>query len=247
MNTNNKTILITGGGSGIGFEIAKLFSAQGNKVIIAGRSEQRLQAAVTALPGGSYIVADITNHADVDKLVADIKTHHSDLSILINNAGAAFKYDLNASTDAYGMALAEFQANLLAPIHLTEQLLPLLKQQPEAAIVNVSSIVAFAPSKNLPTYAASKSALHSYTQALRLALADTNVKVFELMPPLVNTDFSEMIGGKEHGMPAIDVAKGLLEGLKNDTEEMHIGQTAEFRKFFFASPEEAVIAFNKGR
>ncbi len=245
MKITNKTVLITGGGSGIGFEIAQLLSAQNNKVIILGRSKTKLELAVKSIPNGAFIVSDITSENDINALAEQITNEYPDLSILINNAASAFAYKLTDTNNAYSNALSEITTNYLAPIRLTEKLLPVLTKQSESAIVNVSSIVAFAPSIKTPTYSDSKAALHSYTQALRITLAEnTTVKVFELMPPLVNTDFSEAIGGKENGMPAIEVAHALIEGLQNETLEIYVGQTAPFRELFFSSPQDALVALN---
>jgi len=196
MNITNKTILVTGGGSGIGFEIAKLLSQKGNKIIITGRTEAKLQKAASQLNNVTGITADVNNKADVDHLVARINTEFGGLDILINNAGHAYAYKLGEGVDASAKAAEEMQTNYLSVIRLTEKLLPLLSASDEAAIVNVTSIVAFVPGINLPTYAASKAALHSYSQALRYTLAKTTqIKVFELMPPLVNTELSAEIGG----------------------------------------------------
>src|SRR5260221_9153222 len=185
MNITNKTILITGGGSGIGFEIAKLLSQKNNKVIITGRSEARLQKAVAQLTNVNYVACDINSEKDINGLVKKIKEEFGSLDILINNAGQASVYKLDVEVNAYDKAVDEIHTNYLSVIRLTEKLLPVLSNQKEAAIVNVTSIVAFVPGINLPTYAASKAALHSYTQALRYTLAKTtNIKVFELMPPL---------------------------------------------------------------
>lgn len=247
MNITNKTILITGGGSGIGFEIAKLLSKKNNKVIITGRSEARLQKAVSLLTNVNYITCDINSETDINSLVKKIKEEFGSLDILINNAGQASVYKLDAEVNAYDKAVDEIQTNYLSVIRLTEKLLPLLSNQKEAAIVNVTSIVAFVPGINLPTYAASKAALHSYTQALRYTLAKTtNIKVFELMPPLVNTEFSAEIGGA-NGIPPEQVAEGLIEGFENDEYELHIGKTADIYKLFLSSPQEALNALNQDR
>ncbi len=244
MNIINKTILITGGGSGIGLEIAKLLSAD-NKVIIVGRDLQKLKTATNFLPNIIAIQADVTKEDDIHRLVDEIRTKYQDLSILINNAGHAYAYKLSESSNTYEKALSEFSTNYLAPIRLTEKLLPILKQQPEAAIINVSSIVAFTPGISIPTYSDSKAALHSYTQSLRHILSkETSIKVFELMPPLVNTDFSVEIGGKEHGMPASEVAESLIDALKNNIYEIHVGQTAHFYKGFFNTSQNAFYAMN---
>jgi uncharacterized oxidoreductase len=247
MNITNKTILITGGGSGIGFEIAKLLSQKGNKVIITGRTEVKLQNAASQLNNVSYIACDINSEADINSLVNKITEEFGSLDILINNAGQASAYKLAAGVNAYTKAAAEIQTNYLSVIRLTEKLLPLLTGQKETAIVNVTSIVAFVPGINLPTYAASKSALHSYSQALRYTLAKTtNIKVFELMPPLVNTEFSAEIGGANGIAPEL-VAEGLIEGFEKDEYELHIGKTADIYKLFLSSPQEAMNTLNKDR
>lgn len=245
MNIVNKTILVTGGGSGIGLEIARLASAN-NKVIIVGRNKTKLDQAVAQLPNVIALQFDITNENDLDKLVAEIKQNHADLSVLINNAGHAYAYAITENSDTHTKAQAEFKTNYFAPILLVEKLLPILKKQTEAAIVNVSSIVSFTPGASIPTYSDSKAAFHSYTQSLRYFLAkDSAVKVFELMPPLVNTDLSEGIGGKENGMPASDVATQLFDGLQADNYEIHVGQTKDFYNAFFAGSKDAFSAMNK--
>ncbi|RFM26786.1 SDR family oxidoreductase [Deminuibacter soli] len=245
MNIINKTVLITGGGSGIGFQTAKLLSEKGNTVIITGRNEQTLQSAVKRLQHTSYIVCDITSEKDLQRLADTIATQHQSLDVLINNAGSAYKYDLLNDTDVAAKATQEIGTNYIAAIGLTHALLPLLRKAPEAAIVNVTSIVAFVPSASIPTYSASKAALHFYSQTLRHVLAaDTNVKVFELMPPLVNTDFSKEIGGA-NGIPPEAVAQALWEGFATNNYEIHVGDTANIRQLFFAAPDEAFKAMNQ--
>ncbi len=247
MNITGKTILITGGGSGIGFEIAKLLSNKGNKVIITGRSEDRLQNAAAQLNNVNYIATDVNSESDIDNVVNRVTTEFGGLDILINNAGAANYYKLGDGSDNYSQAAEEIQTNYLSVIRLTDKLLPLLRASKEAAIVNVSSIVVFAPGINLPTYAASKAALHSYTRALRYTLAKTTgIKVFELMPPLVNTEFSAIIGGA-NGIPPLEVAQGLIEGFENNEYELHIGNTADLYKLYLSSPEQALQTLNQGR
>jgi uncharacterized oxidoreductase len=244
MNITHKNILITGGGSGIGLEIAKVLSPN-NTVIITGRNKEKLDAAAKNLKNVFTIQADITSESDVDRLVEEIKNTFGSLHILINNAGHAYTYTLSENSDSYNKAVAEFAINYFAPVRLTEKLLPLLKQQTEAAIVNVSSIVAFVPASNIPTYSDSKAALHSYTQLLRYELTkNTGVKVFELMPPLVNTDLSEGIGGKENGIPASDVANDLVRGLQEDMYEIRVGNTEVIYSNFFANSEASFSVLN---
>ena len=247
MNISNKTILITGGGSGIGFQAAKLLTEKGNKVIITGRSEARLKKAAAQLTNIGIFAGDITKEEDVKKLVAYLAANHPDLSVLINNAGQASVYQLLPGATAHENASVEILTNYLAVIRLTDHLLPVLEKQKEAAIVNVTSILAIAPSYDVPTYSASKSALHSYTQILRYTLAkDTNIKVFELMPPLVDTDFSQEIGGS-NGIPPKQVADDLVNALENDIEEIRVGFTAQFYDAYLKSPEEAFVMLNSRR
>ncbi|MCC3160404.1 SDR family NAD(P)-dependent oxidoreductase [Hymenobacter sp. 15J16-1T3B] len=245
MKTTNHTALITGGGSGIGLALAQLLSENGNRVIITGRNEQRLQQAAAQVPGATALACDVTDAAAVAGLVQRIEADFGGLSLLINNAGQASAYELRPGADAFRKAEAEIQTNYLAPIRLTEALLPVLQRQPEAAVVNVSSIGAFVPAAAIPTYSASKAAVHAYTQALRHTLRQhaPSVRVFELMPPLVDTAFSAEIGGA-HGIPPRQVAEEFLAALARDVYEIHVGQTAGFYQLFRADPAQAFAVMN---
>jgi uncharacterized oxidoreductase len=247
MKTTDNTILISGGTAGIGLEIAKLFSAKGNKVIITGRNRERLDNALQQLPNAIGIQCDVSKEEDVNDLVAKIEGDHVDVNILINNAGAAFVYNLaTENVNAVAKAEAEMLTNYLSVIRLNEKLLPLLRQQKESAIVNVSSVVAFVPG-SLATYSASKAALHSYTQSLRIALANIpSIKVFELMPPLVNTEFSAPIGGSQGIEPSV-VAERFMDGLEKDEYEIRVGQTEDLYRLFLSNPAEALKAMNTQR
>lgn len=243
MKTSKNTILVTGGGSGIGLEIAKLFSKD-NHIIIAGRSKERLLKAAASLENVSLIPFDITNEGDVNRLVEKVSKDFPNLNVLINNAGNASAYDILApNANAYEKAYDEMNTNFLSVVRLTEKLLPLLSKQETSAIVNVSSIVAFVPSKGIATYSSSKAALHSYTESLRLALEETSIKVFDLMPPLVNTEFSKEIGG-ENGIHPSEVALQLFQAFENDTFEIHVGDTATIYNLYFASRADALMAMN---
>ena len=247
MNISNKTVLITGGGSGIGLEIAKVLIAKGNQVIITGRSADRLAKAASGLSIINTFAGDVTKEADVTKLVAYLNENHETLDVVINNAGQASFNPLGADgSNSYDSASEEILTNYLAVIRLNDALLPLLKQQKESAIVNVTSIVAIAPNVGIATYAASKAALHSYTQSLRYVLKATPVKVFELYPPLVNTEFSAEIGG-ENGIPLAQVADEFIAGFEQDEYDIRVGFTAEFYKAFLASPDDAFVALNQAR
>lgn len=247
MKTTNNTVLISGGSAGIGFEIAKLLSEKGNHVIITGRNEERLKQAAAKLKNVTAIVSDVSNAEDVECLVEQINNDFPKLNIVINNAGRALVYDIAAeNANAYEKAEDEMLTNYLSVIRLNEKLLPLLKKQEAAAIVNVSSVVAFVPG-SLVTYSASKAALHSYTQSLRLALKkETNVAVFELMPPLVDTELSAAIGGKNGILPTV-VAEQFVEGLEQNEYEIRVGQTEDVYRLYLSSPEEALQLMNQTR
>jgi len=241
MNTQNNTVLITGGGSGIGFAIAKQFSEQGNKVIIAARNAERLNKAASQLKNVTAIPCDLTNEADVDRLVAHISANGG-LDILVNNSGTAFAYTLGKDANVYDKAKLEIEINYLSTVRLTEKLLPLLRQKPEAAIINVTSIVTFAPWAVMPTYSASKAALQSYTLLLRLALRDTKIHVIEVQPPLVDTDMASAIPAPK--IPPADIAVAVLEGLANNAEEVRPGNTANLYQAFLQSPRSAFNYIN---
>ncbi|RWX03498.1 SDR family oxidoreductase [Flavobacterium cerinum] len=243
MRTTGNTILITGGSAGMGLEMARLFVANGNKVIITGRDENRLKAAAAQLGNVIAITFDVTKESDVNVLVKRVADDFPELNVLINNAGRAFAYNLSGEAGAYEKATDEMMTNYLSVIRLTEKLLPLLEKQAEAAVVNVSSITVYAPNAYISTYSATKAALHSYTQSLRLALAETSVKVFELMPPMVNTDFSSEIGGEKGIAPSV-VAEDVLDAMANNRFEIRTGATEDIYQLSLADPEMAFKAMN---
>ncbi|WP_342083053.1 SDR family oxidoreductase [Dyadobacter sp. OTU695] len=247
MKTTGNTILITGGSAGIGFEFAKAFTSKGNHVIITGRNEERLQKAAAQLTNVTPIVFDVADKQSTDELVARLKNEFPELNVVINNAGKASYYQLDGNEDAATLAEEEITTNYLAIIRLNQQLLPLLQKADEAAIVTVSSIAGLVPNHFLPTYAASKAALHSYTQSLRITLGKaSNIKVFEILPPLVDTEFSAEIGGATNGIPAKQVADELVEAFESNTYEILTGRTADVFQLFLSNPAAALQAMNPG-
>ena len=246
MNITNKTVLVTGGGSGIGYETAKLLSEKGNRVVITGRNEDKLAKAANEL-GINYIVSDVTDADAVKDLVTKLETFYGDLSLLINNAGVGFVYKLGEGANAVDKAKQEFETNYFAPVRLIEALLPLLKKQPEAAIVNITSNVAFHPLVVLPTYSDAKTALHSHSVALRLTLSsDTNIKVFEVMPSLINTDATKDMGGEQHGLPPEVAAEDIYNGMSEDRYDIFVGEADRQYADYFADPKAATAKFNQG-
>jgi uncharacterized oxidoreductase len=243
MKTTNNPALVTGGGSGIGFAIAKALRAHGNKVIIVGRNAGKLEKAAAELKA-TPIVADITNEEDVDRLVARVKKDFGDLNVLINNAGIIQAYQLSADAGAYDKAKIDMETNFFSLVRLTEKFLPVLEKQKEAAIVNISSVVAYAPLTYVSTYSATKAALHVYTQSLRLTLEQSApaIKVFEVFPPFVDTD---MIRSLEVDKLSPDVvAEDLLNGLQNDQYEIHNGIGKDLYQLFLTSPDTVLRKIN---
>jgi uncharacterized oxidoreductase len=213
MNLTGNTILITGGGSGIGRGLAEAWQAQGNRVVIAGRREQALNEAVAANPGMKSFQLDIENPSAIRRFAAEVIATHPGLNVLVNNAGIMRAEKLLAQPDDLADATSIVATNLLGPIRLTAALLPHLEKQPHASIVNVSSGLAFVPLSLTPTYCATKAAMHSYTVSLRYQLKSTNIEVVELIPPYVATDL--MSGRSDpRAMPLADFIAEVMEILK---------------------------------
>jgi len=198
MKISGNTILITGGGSGIGRALAESFHTLGNRVIVAGRRQAALDEVTRANPGMAALALDIENAAAIREFAARLTARHPALNMIMHNAGIMRPESLADATDYLADAEATVATNLLGPIRLTAALLPHLKKQPEAAIMTVTSGLAFVPLAGCPTYCATKAALHSYTESLRYQLKDTTVEVLELAPPYVQT---ELMGSHQAADP----------------------------------------------
>jgi uncharacterized oxidoreductase len=222
MNITGNTILITGGGSGIGRGLAEAFHKLGNKVIIAGRRKQVLDETVAANPGMASAVLNIEDAASIrsfaTKLIADFPT----LNVVINNAGIMRPENVLQSADTAD-AEAIITTNLLGPIRLTAALLPHFEKQPRATIMTVSSGLAFIPLALTPTYCATKAAIHSWSESLRYQLKSTNVEVVELAPPYVQT---ELMGSQQaadpRAMPLADFLAEVIEIIKTQPNATEI-------------------------
>lgn len=185
MKLTDNTILITGGGSGIGLGLARTFHEHGNRVVIAGRRESLLREAIATFPGMSYVLLDQASTASIEACAETVCHRFPALNVLINNAGVQHVEDL---TKGDVSTIEEtLRINLLGPMHLTATLLSQLRNQESGAILNVTSTLGMMPAAGMPSYCASKAAMHSYTQSLRFQLRETGVQVIEIIPPWVQT------------------------------------------------------------
>jgi len=190
MKTTGNTILITGGGSGIGRGLAEAFHKLGNKVIIAGRRKDVLGQTTSANPGMSSIPLDIDDSAAILAFAKKIVAEHPALNVLINNSGIMRLEDLVNHPEDLSVPEATITTNLLGPIRLTSALLPHLRKQGDPVVMNVTSSLAFAPLAFAPVYSATKAALHSWTESLRYQLGKTGTQIIELVPPYVQTELA---------------------------------------------------------
>ncbi len=188
MQMHGNTILITGGGSGIGRGLAEKFHALGNVVIISGRNLDRLQAVTAEYPGMVAMHLDIADAASVQAFATQIVAEHPALNVVINNAGMMAPEPMKVAPENLPNAEATIITNLLGPIRLSSHLLPHLMGQAHATIMTVSSGLAFVPLALTPSYSATKAAIHSWTMATREQLKDTPVQLIELAPPYVQTE-----------------------------------------------------------
>jgi uncharacterized oxidoreductase len=225
MRMTHNTILITGGGSGIGRGLAEAFHKLDNQVVIAGRDQKKLDEVATANPGMRSLTVDMANTNSVLSFAAKITSEFPSLNVAILNAGIKRSENILNQKKPLSEVDETIATNLAGPIHLIADLLPALQKQPQAAIMTVSSGLAFVPVAIWPTYCATKAAIHSYTQSLRYQLKDTSIQVIELIPPYMQTN----LGGPRqandpHAMPPDTYIAEVMEILKNhpDTTEITV-------------------------
>lgn len=216
MKPTDHRVLITGGATGIGFALASKFHAFGNHVILVGRSGEALARATAALPGAEACVSDLTRADHRSQLVE----RYGDISILVNNAGVQVNGTIAGSSPTE--IENELGINLVAPVLLARAYVPRLVTAPSAAIVNVSSALALVPKENAAVYCASKAGLRSFSRALRWQLEGTNVRVFELVPPLVDTAMTAGRGTSK--MSPARLADEFWRGFTSDRHEIVVGK-----------------------
>lgn len=208
MKPSGNTILVTGGGSGIGRALAQRWHDLGNHVIVAGRRQEALDETIAGRANMSAMILDIDKPDAIQSFAADLVAAHPALNVLVNNAGVMDREDLTARRDL-ASAEATIVTNLLGPIRLIDALIDHFGARSDAAIVNVSSGLAFVPLKAAPTYSATKAAIHSYTVSLREQLKG-KIEVIELAPPGVQTDLTPGQATRAGYMPLEDYADEVI-------------------------------------
>ena len=224
MRTSRNTVLITGGSSGIGLELARALLARDNSVIVCGRSEGKLAAARAALPELRTITCDVATDEGRAVLLRTLGENSPPVNVLVNNAGIMLALDFKHPTPhTAAQARDETEIDFLAPMLLSLAFVPLLAAQPEAAIVNLGSVLAYVPFAGTPVYCAAKAGIHSFSTSLRYQLRGTSIRVFEVLPQAVDTPL--MHGFKFPKIAPGRVASEIVDGLAANRSEIRIGAT----------------------
>ena len=232
MEMTGRTILITGGGSGIGGGLAEAFHKLGNKVIITGRREKTLMDFASKYPGMEAFAMDVAQDGDIQRLYSAVSEKFPNLDVLVNNAGVMKWWDFTKpETLAEGLT-EEIDINLKGLIRMTAVFLPLLLKQKRSQLINVSSGLAYMPLSPSPIYCATKAALHSFSMSLRHQLRGTSVEVVELAPPAVKTDLGKVPGvsGMDYPMMSLEsFTEKTMKAFASKKTELPIGQAKMLR------------------
>lgn len=243
MKLTGNTILITGGTSGIGRGLAEAFHRQGNQVIIAGRRKALLDEVARANPGMDSITIDISDAASIRSAAAALIAKYPTLNVVINNAGI-MPFDDAAGALDDEQAVTLVNTNLLGPVRVSAAFIEHLKRQPQATLINNSSVLAFVPLAATALYSATKAAIHSYTLSQRFALRDTRVEVLEIAPPWVDTDLVHK-SGDARAMPLDQFIAQTMDKLASATTEVVVDAVLPMRANPGASEHALVNQFNQ--
>lgn len=227
MHMTGNTIFITGGGSGIGRSLAEAFHRLGNTVLISGRRLDRLKDTTDANPGIVAVELDVTDPASIARVSADVMERYPALNVLINNAGIMLVDDIAGSLDE-DLLVSTLATNLAGPIRLSAALAGHLKAQPNAVIVNVTSILGFVPLVPTAIYSATKAALHSYTLSQRYAFRSSGIQVIELAPPWVRTELLNSTE-EERAMPLEPFIEQTMAKFAAGADEILVGGAVDIR------------------
>ncbi|NRD78000.1 SDR family NAD(P)-dependent oxidoreductase [Bacillus sp. BRMEA1] len=247
MKLAGNTVLITGGASGIGFAFAERFIKAGSKVIVCGRREGKLQEAKEKYPDIVTRVCDVTKETDRIALFDWVTANYPEVNVLVNNAGIQQRYhvlkaDAKENWSYYNQ---EITSNIEAPFHLTLLFAPYFANKEYAAILNVSSGLAFTPMVIAPIYSATKAAVHSFTMSLRHQLEETAIEVIEVAPPAVNTDLGG-VGLHTFGAPLDEFADAIFKGLEEGKSEIGFGRSEQAMRLSRDEIDETVKAMYAG-
>ena len=249
MKLDGNTILITGGSSGIGLELAKEFQKLGNTVVITGRDKAKLERAQKQLPGLHAIQSDVSRVEDIEALRQRVSRDFPTLNLLVNNAGVMRMVNLHKEEGSLEDFTSEIDIDFKGPVRMTRSFLPMLKKRPSAAIVNITSGLAFVPWPISPIYCACKAALHSFTLSLRAQLVGTNVKVFEIAPPATQTELLgpfESVDKKGISIMTVEEMVRLsLKGMAEDRLEIRPGQSNQLKLMSRLAPEFILSQMSK--
>lgn len=223
MKIHDNTVLVTGGASGIGLALAKALAIRGNVVVVCGRNALKLEAVHQENPTINTFHCDIANDQAQQRLLEHIAQKYPKLNVLINNAGIQHTIDFADTKNHTGLIEEEVNINFLAQVKLTDRFLPILIHHPSAAIVNITSALALVPKQSAPVYCATKAAMHNFTKALRYQLENTSVKVFEIMPALVDTEMTKGRGKNKITPEALAIEA--LQGMESNKYEIRIEKT----------------------
>jgi uncharacterized oxidoreductase len=246
MEISGNTVLITGGATGIGYALAKAFLETKNKVIICGRREEKLLAVQQKHPDLHIKVCDVGEEMDRRSLVEWITNNFSNLNILVNNAGIQRDIDFTKGINEFQVGESEIKINLEAPIILSGMFVPYLTGKKGSAIINVSSGLGFVPAARMPVYSATKAGLHAFSMALRHQLIKLGIKVFEIIPPAIDTELNPegriKRGNFKANVTPEEFVSSVMQGLKDDVFEIGYGMTERSIK---ASREDLDKSFDQ--
>lgn len=242
MKIKDNTVLITGGATGIGFSLAQEFVKAGNEVIICGRREDKLKEAKDNLPQIHTKICDLSKENERKSLFEWTVSNFKNINILVNNAGIQRMIDFKKGTSELFSGEDEIEINLKAYVYLSAYFIPEFMKQKESAIINISSGLGFIPLTIVPIYSATKAAIHSFTMSLRHQLKNTSIKVFEIIPPTVDTELDkgarDRRGQQDRGISPDEVAKAAVSGLEKDEYEIAVGRADNLRAGSRNNPEE---------
>jgi uncharacterized oxidoreductase len=248
MELSGNTVLITGGATGIGYAMAEKFLEAGSEVIICGRREERLLEARKKHPGLGIRVCNVADETSRWALVEWATAGFKNLNVLINNAGIQRDIDFTKGIDEFRAGENEIRIDLEAPIVLCGLFAPHLGGKKGAAIINVSSGLGFVPAAAMPVYSATKAGMHAFSMALRLQLRKIGIKVYEVVPPAVDTELNAAgrakRGGYKPELKPDEFVGAVMRGLASDLPEIGYGFTEGLLKASRADLDKRFLEMN---